>query len=136
MWEARCSRASRDPPQASAQPPHRLARSGIFRPAADRRGTERTGARATGKRAGEPGPTPTVKFLRMATHEVSLNISQAIPVDNVDIEIAVRRNGRAFGKVKISKGAIDWMPANKSKTAYYLDWSEFANFMANDGHPL
>ena len=72
----------------------------------------------------------------MATHEVSLNISRAIPVGNVDIEVAVRRNGRAFGRVKISKGSIDWMPANKSKTAYYLDWSEFAKLMAQDGHPV
>ena len=58
----------------------------------------------------------------MAKHEVTLNISRPIPVGNVDVEIAVRRDGQAFGKVKISKGAIDWMPANKSKTAYYLDW--------------
>jgi hypothetical protein len=72
----------------------------------------------------------------MATHEVSLNISRAIPVGNVDLEFAVRRNGRAFGKVKVSRGAIDWMPANKSKTAYYLDWGEFAKVMANNGHPL
>jgi hypothetical protein len=28
------------------------------------------------------------------------------------------------------------MPANKSKTAYYLDWSEFAKFMAQNGHPV
>jgi hypothetical protein len=72
----------------------------------------------------------------MPTHEVSLNISQAIPVGNVDIEIAVRRDGRACGKVKISKGAIDWMPANKSRTTYYLDWSEFAKIMADEGHPV
>jgi hypothetical protein len=71
----------------------------------------------------------------MASHDVSLNISKPIPVGNVDIEIPVRRNGRAFGKVKISKGAIDWMPANKSKTAYYLDWGEFAKVMADYGHP-
>jgi hypothetical protein len=57
----------------------------------------------------------------MATHDVSLNITKPIPIGNVDIEIPVDRNGRAFGKVKISKGAIDWMPANKSKTAYYFD---------------
>jgi hypothetical protein len=56
----------------------------------------------------------------MATHEVSLNITKPVPIGSVDIEIPVRRNGRAFGKVKISKGAIDWMPANKSKTAYYM----------------
>ena len=72
----------------------------------------------------------------MATHEVSLNISRPVPVGNVDVEIAVRRNGRAFGKVKISKGAIDWMPANKSKTAFYLDWAEFAKVMADAGHPV
>ena len=72
----------------------------------------------------------------MATHDVLLNISQAIPIGNVDVEIAVRRNGRAFGKVKISKGTIDWMPANKSKTAYRLNWSEFATFMAQDGHSV
>ena len=63
----------------------------------------------------------------MANHEVSLNITKPVPVGNVDIEIPVRRNGRAFGKVKISRGAIDWMPANKSRTAYYLDWGDFAN---------
>jgi hypothetical protein len=42
----------------------------------------------------------------------------------------------AFGKVKISKGAIDWMPANKSKTAYYLNWSEFAKVMAEYERPV
>ncbi len=72
----------------------------------------------------------------MATHDVSLNITKAIPVGSVDIEVAVRRNGRAFGKVKISQGAIDWMPANKSKTAYVLDWSNFAKVMADHGRPV
>jgi hypothetical protein len=47
----------------------------------------------------------------MANHEVSLNISRPIPVGNVDIEIPVRRNRRAFGKVNVSKGSIDWVPA-------------------------
>jgi hypothetical protein len=72
----------------------------------------------------------------MATHEVSLNISKPIPVGNVDVEIPVRRNGRAFGKVKISKGAIDWMPANKSKTAYYLAWTDFAKVMEENGRAI
>ena len=72
----------------------------------------------------------------MATHDVSLNVTKPIPVGNVDIEVTVRRNGRAFGKVKISKAAIDWMPANKSKTAYYLDGSEFAKVMAEYARPV
>ena len=62
----------------------------------------------------------------MAKHEVSLNITRPIPVGNVDIEVPVRRNGKAFGKVKISKGAIDWMQ----------DWGEFAKFMAEYGRPI
>lgn len=70
----------------------------------------------------------------MATHDVSLTIPRPIPVGNVDIEIPVRRNGRAFGKVKISKGSIDWMPANKSKTAYSLEWADFAKVMAERGN--
>jgi hypothetical protein len=81
-------------------------------------------------------PACRIALSVMATHDVSLNITKPIPVGNVDIEIPVRRNGRAFGKVKISKGAIDWMPANKSKTAYYLDWAEFARVMAEYGHPV
>ncbi len=74
----------------------------------------------------------------MATHDVSLNITKPIPVGNVDIEIPVRRNGRAFGKVKISKGAIDWMLGlNKEQDlAYYFDWADFAKFMAEYGRPV
>jgi hypothetical protein len=72
----------------------------------------------------------------MANHEVSLNISRPIPVGNVDIEVVVRRNGRAFGKVKVSRGSIDWLPAQKSRRGYWLDWSEFAKFIAEHGNPL
>jgi hypothetical protein len=28
------------------------------------------------------------------------------------------------------------MPANKSKTAYYLDWSDFAKVMAENARPV
>jgi hypothetical protein len=72
----------------------------------------------------------------MANHDVSLNITRPIPVGNVDIEIPVRRNGRAFGRVKISKGSVDWLPALKSKRGYWLEWGEFAKFMAEHGNPL
>ena len=38
---------------------------------------------------------------------VSLNITKPIQIGNVDIAIPARRNAGAFGKVNISKGAID-----------------------------
>ena len=68
-----------------------------------RRGSQRLGSGPVGSR--EP----------IATHDVSLNLTKPIPVGSVDIEVPVRRNGRAFGKAKISKGAIDWMRRTRAK---------------------
>lgn len=72
----------------------------------------------------------------MANHEVSLNGSRPVPVGNVDIEAIVRRDGRALGGVKISRDSIDWLPANKSKRGYWLEWNEFAKLMREQGNPL
>jgi hypothetical protein len=72
----------------------------------------------------------------MATHDVSLNMTKPIPGRQRRHRGTGSRSGRASGKVKISKGAIDWMPANKGKSAYYLDWSEFAKVMAECGRPV
>jgi hypothetical protein len=37
------------------------------------------------------------------------------------------------GKANISSGQSDGGPANKSKTAYYLDGGDFAKFMTEHG---
>lgn len=70
----------------------------------------------------------------MAKHDVALNISQPIPVGSADIEIVVRQDDKAFGRVKISRGSIDWLPAHKQK-AHWMDWNQFSRLMSEQGNP-
>lgn len=69
----------------------------------------------------------------MATHEVQLKIAHPVSVGNVDVEIPVKRDGKPLGRLKISKGGIDWIPSPKSKSGYRLDWAEFDTAMQEKG---
>ena len=72
----------------------------------------------------------------MPTHDVSLGIPKPIELGRVDIEVEVRSDGELLGKIRISKGAIDWMPPYKSKMAYSMDWEEFAEVMQERGKQI
>jgi hypothetical protein len=63
----------------------------------------------------------------MATHEVTMNLSQPITVKNVDVEFEVRSDGELMGKVQISRGGIDWMPFKSHPRA--ATWEQFAAWM-------
>jgi len=69
----------------------------------------------------------------MATHEVALEIAHAIPIGNPDIHIPVKVDGSPFGRLKISRGGVDWQPSPKSKTAHKLSWEELADLMIKHG---
>ena len=49
----------------------------------------------------------------MATHEISLKVPHGITIVNTDIEVQVRADGDLLGRLRISKGTIDWIPAHK-----------------------
>jgi hypothetical protein len=68
----------------------------------------------------------------VAKHDISLEIPHGITVVNRDIEVTVREDGRILGRVRISKGSIDWVAANR-QTVKYLPWSRFAALMDADG---
>ena len=68
----------------------------------------------------------------MAKHDISLEIPQGITVVNTDIEVTVREDGRILGRVRISKGSIDWVAANRQRVQY-LPWSGFARLMDAEG---
>lgn len=64
----------------------------------------------------------------MAEHSVSLEIQKEIEVGNVDLKIRVKRDGRRFGTLTISKGTIDWRPVNAKrgkKGETQLSWVDF-----------
>jgi hypothetical protein len=69
----------------------------------------------------------------MPRHSVGLKIAHEIAIANVDIEVPVKKDGAAFGRVKISKGGIDWKPPSRA-AAKKLSWTQFAELMAEHGH--
>ena len=71
----------------------------------------------------------------MAKHDVELRISHAVPVGNRDIEIPVKVDGTPLGRLKISRGGVDWLPSPNSKTSFALSWSQLAELMETEGRP-
>ena len=71
----------------------------------------------------------------MPEHEVGLRIPQRIWIKNVDIEIPVRSDGALLGRIHISQGSVDWVPAQKHHR-FRLSWERFAAVMAAEGRRL
>ena len=51
----------------------------------------------------------------MAQHDVEFTVPQR-PLGKVDIEFFITKDGGQLGKIKISKGGIDYYPKNAKKT--------------------
>lgn len=48
----------------------------------------------------------------MAQHKVNFFVPRR-PLESADIEFEVRRNGKKFGTLHVSKGAVVWQSANR-----------------------
>ncbi len=59
----------------------------------------------------------------MATHIVHFNLPRR-ELGNSDIVIEIHSGEEMFGTVTISKGALEWYPAN-AKNPYKLGWIRF-----------
>jgi hypothetical protein len=68
----------------------------------------------------------------MATHDISLKIPHGITVVNTDIEVIVREDGEVLGRVRISRGSIDWIP-RLSRRAKTMRWRRFGDVMEDYG---
>jgi hypothetical protein len=64
----------------------------------------------------------------MPQHDVTLSVAHPIGIGNVDVVFEVRRANQLLGRVKISKGGIDWVPAHK-RQGIPVDWKEFSEWM-------
>ncbi len=69
----------------------------------------------------------------MPKHGVGLKIEHEIEIAGKDVEFYVTSDDKAFGRVKISKGAIDWFPRYAQKGGYELGWEEFDALMKKNG---
>ena len=65
-----------------------------------------------------------VTNVRMPTHEINLKIAKAIEVVNKDVEVVVYEDDRKLGRLRISRGSIDWTPVQR-EAREALRWSAF-----------
>lgn len=56
-------------------------------------------------------------------------------LDHADIEFFVLKNGRRFGKLFVSKGAVVWRRKWKIK-GKKMSWTKFDQFMQEHGHSV
>jgi hypothetical protein len=68
----------------------------------------------------------------MPTHDITFEIPKKLVLSK-DIQFEVKSDGCKLGSLLISKGSIDWIPANTSVWKYRLPWEGFADLMKKSG---
>jgi hypothetical protein len=68
----------------------------------------------------------------MAAHDVSFEIPQKFVLAK-DIEFEVKSDGIKLGTLLISKGNVEWIPANNSVKKRRVTWEKFAELMETEG---
>jgi hypothetical protein len=68
-------------------------------------------------------------------HEVGLEVRPTIWLSKVDIEIPVRSNGEYIGRLHVSQGSVDWIPAHKLY-GRRLGWEKFGELMSTNGRRI
>lgn len=67
----------------------------------------------------------------MAAHDVYFTLPER-KLGRTDIEVRVKRNGSAFGRLLISEGALEWLPAKKwVKSGIRIGWVQFDQYARN-----
>ena len=80
-----------------------------------------------------PGGGPAWNDARMAKHEVKLRVNQGIDIENVDATLSVWSDDSLLGRLRVSRGSVDWEPAHGRQTIYRVSWEKFAELMVDNG---
>ena len=68
----------------------------------------------------------------MTAHIVSFEIPQKFVLSK-DVEFEIKLNRSKLGMLLISKGNVEWIPANNSVKKRRLTWEKFAELMESEG---
>ncbi len=68
----------------------------------------------------------------MPTHDVSFSVPQKFVLSK-DVVFEVKSDGTKLGSLLISKGNIEWVPANHSVKKRRMSWEKFATLMESEG---
>jgi hypothetical protein len=72
---------------------------------------------------------PAKNGAAMATHKINVKLP-ATDVMNVDVTFVVHRDNAKLGELHVSRGSIDWKPAN-ARGPIRKSWAKFNELMAN-----
>jgi hypothetical protein len=64
-------------------------------------------------------------------HKVRFSIPER-ELGKADIEFSVQKDGVEFGRLRISKGAVVWLPKH-FKYGYRVSWAKFDQLMRDNG---
>ena len=67
----------------------------------------------------------------MSTHTISMNMPPRV-VLNADVDFDVYSDDIKLGTLRISKGTIEWKPANFTE-GFHLEWEKFDQTMRELG---
>ncbi len=62
----------------------------------------------------------------MADHDVFITLPER-QLGRADAEFRIKRNSQAYGKLRVSEGGLEWVPANK-QSGIRIAWTEFDRF--------
>ena len=65
-------------------------------------------------------------------HHVTVNFAPRA-VTKKDIEFVVKADGKKLGKLLISRGNIEWLPAGSHTYKRTMGWNRFAAVMQQEG---
>lgn len=68
----------------------------------------------------------------MAKHDVSFEIPAKFALAK-DVVFDIKSDGSKLGTLLISKGNVEWKPANAVTTKYRMSWEKFAEHMKQHG---
>lgn len=67
----------------------------------------------------------------MAQHKVDFIVPER-PLGKADVEFAVKRDGSALGRLKVSNGSIVWVPKGCTY-GFQMGWVQFDKIMQDYG---
>ena len=67
----------------------------------------------------------------MATHAIEVELPPKV-VLHKDVRFTIKADGAKLGELRISKGSVDWLPANK-QIPISLTWEQFARLVQSTG---
>ena len=71
----------------------------------------------------------------MPAHDIEMTVP-AQSIKNADATITIRGDGEILGRLKISRGSVDWIPAKAQKWRYRMSWEKFHETMCDQGRKL